>query len=311
MQTHALANALAVLGAGLMGIGIACHFARQGYAVRLYDTDPQRIADIPALAGAVLTELEETGQCATADRQPVLSRLTGTTRLEDLADASLLIEAIPERLALKHALYGQLEQIIAADAVIASNTSGLPPDQLAEGMRHPARLVIAHFWHPPHFIPLVEVVPGTGTREGLAATLSEFLNATGLEAVVLNRAAPGFVGNRLQFALLREALHIVQSGIASPEVVDRVMRASLGRRYAMVGPLEAADMTGLNTVQDICQHLLPELATGSDMMALVADKVAAGQTGARSGQGFYTWDPSRQCRITNRRKHLLRHALKP
>ncbi len=105
--------------------------------------------------------------------------------------------------------------------------------------------------------------------------------------MVLNRAAPGFVGNRLQFALLREALHIVKSGIASPEVVDKVMRASLGRRYAMVGPLEAADMTGLATVRDICQHLLPELATGSDMMSLVADKVAQGATGARSGQGFF------------------------
>ncbi len=228
-----------------------------------------------------------------------------------MADCTLLIEAIPERLPLKHALYAQLEALIADDAVIASNTSGLPPDRLAQGMKHPQRLLIAHFWHPPHFIPLVEVVPGSATRPELPLQVSEFLSATGLEAVVLNRAAPGFVGNRLQFALLREALHIVQSGIASPEVVDRVMRSSLGRRYAMVGPLEAADMTGLATVKDICQHLLPELASGSQMMDLVAEKVARGETGARSGQGFYRWDEARNARIQSRREHLLRHALKP
>ncbi|HBW0071168.1 TPA: acetyl-CoA C-acyltransferase [Klebsiella pneumoniae] len=145
----------------------------------------------------------------------------------------------------------------------------------------------------------------------LARQVSDFCAACALEAVVLNRAAPGFVGNRLQFALLREALHIVHSGIASPEVVDQVMRASLGRRYAMVGPLEAADMTGLATVQDICQHLLPELASGTEMMSLVAEKVARGDTGARSGQGFYRWDEARHQRIQSRREHQLRFALKP
>ena len=121
----------------------------------------------------------------------------------------------------------------------------------------------------------------------------------------------GLLATRLQFALLREALHIVHSGIASPEVVDRVMRASLGRRYAMVGPLEAADMTGLATVLDICQHLLPELAGDAQMMELVAEKVARGETGARSGQGFYRWDTARMARIQSRRQHLLRYALKP
>ncbi|EPJ7275659.1 TPA: 3-hydroxyacyl-CoA dehydrogenase family protein [Raoultella ornithinolytica] len=302
---------LAVLGAGLMGIGIACHFARHGHRVRLYDTDPTRLAEVPAVAAAILHELQESGQFDAAHQQAVLARLTGTTSLSDLAESTLLIEAIPERLPLKHALYAQLETLIADDAIIASNTSGLPPDSLAAGMIHPQRLLIAHFWHPPHFIPLVEVVHGSATRPDLPALVSDFFATAALEAVVLQRAAPGFVGNRLQFALLREALHIVHSGIASPEVVDRVMRASLGRRYAMVGPLEAADMTGLATVQDICQHLLPELAGGAQMMELVAEKVARGETVARSGQGFYRWDNARMARIQSRREHLLRYALKP
>ncbi|URR10781.1 3-hydroxyacyl-CoA dehydrogenase family protein [Citrobacter portucalensis] len=302
---------ICILGAGLMGVGIATHFARFGYDVWLYDTDSSRIAEISGVAGGILDELIVTDQFAIGEKATVVARLHGTTSLQDIAACRLLIEAIPERLELKHALYAQLEEMIAPEAVIASNTSGLPPDALAEKLTHPERLLIAHFWHPPHFIPLVEIVPGTATKPEYLHELQQQLIAMQLEAVVLDRAAPGFVGNRLQFALLREALHIVKSGIASAEVVDQVMRASLGRRYAMVGPLEAADMTGLSTVQDICRHLLPELATGSDMMTLVADKVANGNTGVRSGQGFYHWDDSRKEYIQQRREHQLRFALKP
>lgn len=302
---------ICILGAGLMGVGIATHFARFGYDVWLYDTDSSRIAEISGVAGGILDELIVTDQFAIGEKATVVARLHGTTSLQDISACRLLIEAIPERLELKHALYAQLEELIAPEAVIASNTSGLPPDALAEKLTHPERLLIAHFWHPPHFIPLVEIVPGTATKPEYLHELQQQLIAMQLEAVVLDRAAPGFVGNRLQFALLREALHIVKSGIASAEVVDQVMRASLGRRYAMVGPLEAADMTGLSTVQDICRHLLPELATGSDMMSLVADKVANGDTGLRSGQGFYRWDDSRKEYIQQRREHQLRFALKP
>ncbi|HHL2823937.1 TPA: 3-hydroxyacyl-CoA dehydrogenase family protein [Citrobacter murliniae] len=307
MQT----NHISVLGAGLMGVGIATHFARFSNDVWLFDTDNSRINEITAVANGILDELIATDQFPADDKEQVLSRLHGTTSLQDIAASGLLIEAIPERIELKHALYAQLEALIAPDAIIASNTSGLPPDALAENLIHPERLLIAHFWHPPHFIPLVEIVPGSATRTEYLSELQQLLVSMQLEAVVLDRAAPGFVGNRLQFALLREALHIVKSGIASAEVVDQVMRASLGRRYAMVGPLEAADMTGLSTVQDICRHLLPELATGSDMMSLVADKVAHGDTGLRSGQGFYRWDDSRKEYIQQRREHQLRFALKP
>ncbi|MEG0098294.1 MAG: 3-hydroxyacyl-CoA dehydrogenase family protein [Citrobacter sp.] len=307
MQT----NHISVLGAGLMGVGIATHLARFGHDIWLFDTDSNRIAEITAVTSSILDELIATDQFAAAEKAAVLRRLHGTTSLADIAASGLLIEAIPERLELKHSLYAQLEAVISPEAIIASNTSGLPPDALAEKLTHPERLLIAHFWHPPHFIPLVEIVPGKATKPKYLSELQQFLVAIQLEAVVLDRAAPGFVGNRLQFALLREALHIVKNGIASAEVVDQVMRASLGRRYAMVGPLEAADMTGLSTVQDICRHLLPELATGSDMMSLVDDKVARGDTGLRSGQGFYRWDDSRKEYIQQRREHQLRFALKP
>ncbi|NIA36568.1 3-hydroxyacyl-CoA dehydrogenase family protein [Serratia marcescens] len=301
----------AVLGAGLMGVGIATHFIRHGHEVLLYDPDPQRLEEAPAVASGILAELSDVGQFDNDERDAALVRLRVTGDLNAVAHARLLIEAIPERLELKHALYEQLEGLIADDAVIASNTSGLPPDELAARMTHPQRLLIAHFWHPPHLIPLVEIVPGSATEPRHLAAVQALLGEMDLEAVLLERAAPGFVGNRLQFAVLREALHIVHSGIASAEVVDQVMRASLGRRYAMVGPLEAADMTGLPTVADIARHLFPELATGDEMMALVEQRLQRGDSGQRSGQGFYLWDEARRERIQRRRAHQLRFALKP
>lgn len=300
-----------VIGAGLMGIGIATHFARFHQDVLIYDTDPARLAEVAGAASAILSELRDAGQFSDADKPATLARLHMTTSLDDLADARLLIEAIPERLELKHALYAELEKRIAPDAIIASNTSGLPPDALAAKLAHPSRLLIAHFWNPPHFIPLVEVVPGSQTDPQYVETVYQLLRRLELEAVKLDRAAPGFIGNRLQFALLREALHIVHSGIASAGVVDQVMRASLGRRYAMVGPLEAADMTGLNTVLDIYSHLLPELAQGDAMLELIKEKTQRGDTGERSGDGFYHWDEARRLRIQQRRAWQLRHALKP
>ncbi|MCW6015481.1 3-hydroxyacyl-CoA dehydrogenase family protein [Serratia marcescens] len=301
----------AVLGAGLMGVGIATHFIRHGHGVLLYDPDPQRLAEAPVVASGILAELSDVGQFDNDERDAALARLRVTGDLNEVARARLLIEAIPERLELKHALYEQLEGLIADDAVIASNTSGLPPDELAARMTHPQRLLIAHFWHPPHLIPLVEIVPGSATEPRHLAAVQALLGEMDLEAVLLERAAPGFVGNRLQFAVLREALHIVHSGIASAEVVDQVMRASLGRRYAMVGPLEAADMTGLATVADIARHLFPELATGDEMMALVEQRLQRGDSGQRSGRGFYLWDEARRERIQRRRAHQLRFALKP
>ncbi|SEQ60045.1 3-hydroxybutyryl-CoA dehydrogenase [Azotobacter beijerinckii] len=305
------ASPFVILGAGLMGIGIATHFARHGHAVLLRDPSAQRLAEVPVVARGILTELADAGRFDRSLTEATLARLATTARLEEVAGARLLIEAIPERLDLKRALYAELERLVDAEAIIASNTSGLPPDALAEGMHHPERLLIAHFWNPPHLIPLVEIVPGSATRAEHLESVRALLAGMELEAVVLDKAIPGFVGNRLQFAILREALHIVQSGAASAETVDRVMRASLGRRYAMVGPLEAADMGGLDTFLDISRHLMPTLAKDESVLAMLEETVGGGRTGLRSGEGFYRWDDVRRERILQRRAHQLRHALKP
>lgn len=296
---------IAILGAGLMGVGIATRFARAGYGVAVFDVDAQRLEDLPAHVRAVLAELTDAGLVQPTQHAAVLERIVTTDDMRTLAGTGFIIEAIPERLSLKHETYGTLEGIVDADTIIASNTSGFLPDVLAQGMRHPERFLITHFWNPPHAIPLVEIVPGTATSPAAVAATDHLLAAVGAQPVVLDHAIPGFVGNRLQFAVLREALNIVRSGAASAEVVDTVVKASLGRRWHMIGPLEAVDLGGLDTFLDIATHLMPSLANDEDVLALLREHVERGEVGVRSGQGFYRWTEARRAEIRARRAQQL------
>jgi 3-hydroxybutyryl-CoA dehydrogenase len=297
---------IAVLGAGLMGVGIATQFARHGYRTMLFDVSPARLEDAKHVSGGILDELIDAGCLDARHRAAILSQLSSHVDIAPLADAHFVIEAIPENLALKHETYARIEPRLRTDAVLASNASGFPPDQLAEALGDPARFLIAHFWNPPHMIPLVEVVPGTQTAAEAVHETVALMQAIAMEPVVLAKAIPGFVGNRLQFAVLREALAIVRSGAASPEVVDTVMKASLGRRYSVMGPFEAADLGGLDTLADVATHLMPVLAKDEEVIDLMRRHVDAGEVGARSGQGFYCWDVERMARVRAARKQLIR-----
>ena len=260
---------IGVVGTGLMGVGIATQSALHGYRTIVHDVDPARLASVAPKAEAVLDELIDAGRIDAGDSRAALARIETHAQLDVMASAQFVIEAIPEVLELKHRLYAALAGLLADDAILASNTSGFPPDQLATPLRAKERFLIAHFWNPPHMIPLVEVVPGTATAPEVTQRTAALMSAIGMEPVVLAKAIPGFVGNRLQFAVLREALNIVRSGAATPDVVDRVMKASLGRRWGIVGPLEGADMGGLDTFLDIASHLMPELAKDEDVLDLL------------------------------------------
>ncbi len=296
---------IGVVGTGLMGVGIATQAALHGYRTIVHDVDPTRLASVALKAQAVLDELIDLGRIDDAAKQAALARLETHAQLDAVADARFVIEAIPEVLELKHRLYATLTGLLADDAILASNTSGFPPDQLATPLRAKERFVIAHFWNPPHMIPLVEVVPGTETAPEVVQQTAGLMSAIGMEPVVLAKAIPGFVGNRLQFAVLREALHIVRSGAATPEVVDRVMKASLGRRWGIVGPFEGADMGGLDTFVDIASHLMPQLAKDEDVIDLLRAQVDAGRVGVRSGAGFHDWDEARITRVKEGRKRVI------
>lgn len=288
-----------------MGVGIAVRFALAGHATTVVETNAGRAGGVAAIAAGILDELAEAGLVDGPQRQAALGRLAVSGALADVAAADAVIEAIPEVLEAKHALYAKLEPLLAPGAVIASNTSGFAPDVLSAGLRLPERFLIGHFWNPPHAIPLVEVVPGSATDPAVAQRFAALLTQAGAEAVVLKAAIPGFIGNRLQFAVLREALHIVRSGVATADEVDRVMKASLGRRYGLMGPLEVADLGGLGTFLSIASHLMPDLARDQEPLELLRELVEKGRLGAATGQGFYTWDDARREHLKDVRRQQL------
>jgi 3-hydroxybutyryl-CoA dehydrogenase len=296
---------IAIIGSGLMGLGIASQFALDGYKVVIHDIDPVRLESAKALADDNFKELMEAGRISRDQRRTAISMLFPTSELGGVGDAAVVIEAVPEQLDLKRKIYRQLEQVIAEDAIIASNTSGFPPDLLCREMLRPERFLIAHFWNPPHLLPLVEIVPATRTRPSCVNYIKDQLEGIGLKPVVLGKAIPGFIGNRIQFAVLREALFLAREGIASVEDIDMVVQQTLGVRYQFAGPLAGADLGGLDTFAAIATHLMPELAKDEGVIDFLEELVAHNNTGLRSGQGFYKWTQERLDVLRENRRELL------
>jgi len=294
---------VAVVGAGLMGVGIATCLALEGRHVKLFDSDPARRRDAPRLVQDILEEIGASGR--EVDIGTVQAHVAVCDSLSDLADAHIVYEAVVEKLAVKHTVYAQLEAVVSSDAVIASNTSGLLPDALCANMVHPGRFLVAHFWNPPYVIPLVELVPATATDDAISRRIQQDLEQARFEPIILRTAVPGFIGNRIQFAVFREALHLVNSGVADAATVDAVIKSCLGRRYGKFGPLEVADLGGLDTFLDIATHLMPQLAKDESALALLRSQIAQGNTGIDSGQGFYHWDAQRKLEAKRLRRAML------
>jgi 3-hydroxybutyryl-CoA dehydrogenase len=309
MKSSPQISLIGVVGTGLMGSGIAAVFAAAGRTVFLFDQDPKRLEEATQKIGEICEEMRDAGLTSLSQTE-IFSHIKPVSKLAELRAAEFIIEAVPEVLEIKHALYRELEAVVGRESILASNTSGFMPSKLSEALVGPDRFVVAHFWNPPHAIPLVEVVPSARTSPAAVERTMDLLRATRAEPVLVEKEIPGFIGNRLQYAVLREALAIVRSGGASPEAVDTVMKASLGRRYATVGPLETADLGGLDTFLTIASHLMPELAKDEDVLELLRERVAAGHTGLRSGRGFYPWSPERAREVIKRRNaDLLRRRL--
>jgi 3-hydroxybutyryl-CoA dehydrogenase len=296
-----------VIGSGLMGTGIAAVFAAAKMKVTLVDTDQKRLDESRTRIQGIAAELLSADLIEDSP-EAVAARVICASDFEACKESELILEAIFENLEAKHALYTQLEKIVSASTIIGSNTSGLLPSDLCRPFRHPERFLVVHFWNPPHAIPLVEVVPNPATKPEVTETVLQFLRSIKTDPVLVAKEIPGFIGNRLQYAVLREALAIVRSGAATPEAVDTAMKASLGPRYSVVGPIETADLGGLDTFFTIASYLMPLLAKDEDVLELMKEKVAAGKTGLRSGEGFYPWPEERAAAVVARRNRaLLRH----
>jgi len=281
-------DTVAVIGNGIIGHGVAQVFAAAGRSVVMIGRSAGSLARATGRIEASLADFARHELIDPAQIPAVLARIRTSVRLEDAAAAQLVVEAVTEDLALKRDLFGRLDAICPPPAVLASS-SGQPASALIERVGAPGRVIAAHFWYPPQLIPLVEVCAGPLTDPGVTEWTCAALRAAGKEPAVIQREIPGFIGNRLQFAMLREAWALWASGAASAEAIDTVVRNSFGRRVGITGPLESADVGGLQTMFHFGASLMPHLDAAPEPAAGVARLVADGADGLGNGRGVYDW----------------------
>ena len=283
---------VAVIGAGQMGHGIAQVFAQAGLPVMLHDVSEEKVQVGLEMVRANLDMFIANDLIAPEEADKAYRRIEGTTDLSRaVQDADFIEEAVYEDLSLKREVYYKIEKACRPDTIIASNTSGLMPTDLAAQMEHPERFLVAHFWKPPYLVRLVEVVAGQKTALGLAEHVSEFLQSAKKKPVILRKEVPGFIGNRIQYAIVREATHMIDQGMATPEDVDMAIVEGFGIRFSFAGICRINDAQGLDLIKSISSYIMRELGSSTEVPKVVADKVAAGDLGVKTGKGYYEWTP--------------------
>lgn len=288
---------IAIVGAGLMGHGIAQVFAVAGHAVRVHDVDRNALA---ALHDRISRNLDDLGLDRDAARLVhVCAELDDAVR-----NADVVFEAGPENLDWKRSLFARLESLVRADTLLASNTSVIPITRIMSDVRRGERAMGTHWWNPPYLVPLVEVIRTSSTDPGAANRMAELLAAVGKTPAMVDKDVAGFIGNRLQHALWREAIALVAEGVCDAETVDTVVKASFGRRLAVLGPLENADLVGTDLTLAIHETVLPDIDATRGPAPYLKELVQRGRLGMKSGEGFRRWTPEQQAEL---RARVLTH----
>jgi len=297
----------AVIGTGTMGPGMGAVLARAGIAVAMYDVSEEALDRSKAgvgLAEGVLDQLDTP--------QVDGGSIRYTADLADaLQDVDFVFEAVPEKLEIKHEVFRDLERHVGSDTILASNTSGIPITKIAEGCEHPERVVGTHWSNPPHLIPMIEVIPGERTNEETVDAAVALVERIGYEAVV-EREVPGFVENRILYAIMREAVDLVDRGIIDADGMDRCVRWGIGYKLAVIGPMELLDMAGLDIYQAVGSYLNQDLCNSTEVSNTITDRTAEGKLGMKTGGGLYEYTPERvdQLRAERARKLVgVRKAL--
>jgi 3-hydroxybutyryl-CoA dehydrogenase len=299
---------IAVIGAGLMGHGIAQVFASQGHRVNLLDVSDELLAKAIENIRANLALMAQSGIGSPEDVEPTVKRIRVTKKLEEAAsEAQFVIEAVTENLEVKQKLFQELDFICSPESLLATNTSVISITEIAKKAQRKHRIVGTHFWNPPYLIPLVEVIKGEETSLKVVDRMMDLLRSVGKHPVRVKKDVPGFVGNRLQHALWREAISIVDKGIADPETVDEVIKNGFGIRLPVLGPIENADMVGLDLTMAIHDYILKHLESSPEPAPLLRQKVKKGELGFKTGQGFQKWSTEE---VERSRKRLIEYLLK-
>ncbi len=291
--------AITVIGAGLMGAGIALVFAAAGHRVELFD----------ALEGARTTALPRIRDNLKAvGLDPIAADAINlhAQLAKAVADADFVIEAAPEDLALKQALFVEIEDAARPTAILASNTSVIPITAIMARLRDKSRALGTHWWNPPYLVPLVEAIRTVDTSDAAIDATLKLLVSVGKTAVEVKKDVPGFIGNRLQHALWREAVSLVADGVCDAKTVDDVVKASFGARLAVLGPLENADLVGTDLTRSIHNYVLPALDRSTAASPYLDRLVETGRLGFKSGEGFRSWSPEQQAALRERVTNHLR-----
>ena len=292
---------IAVLGAGLMGHGIAQVFALAGHDVSLYDSV---VANLDSAQARIAGNLKDLGDDQSAvERVRPIADLAAAVR-----DADYVVEAVLEDLPLKRTLFAEVEKHVRPDAILASNTSVIPITRIMEGLRDRSLALGTHWWNPPYLVPLVEVIGTQWTSPAAIDWTIALHKAAGKMPVHVRKDVPGFVGNRLQHALWREAIALVEHGICDAETVDTVIKASFGRRLAVLGPLENADLVGTDLTLAIHQTVLPDIERRPGPSPYLETLVARGKLGFKSGEGFRRWSAEEQAALRGKVLQHLKRA---
>ncbi|WP_411502589.1 3-hydroxyacyl-CoA dehydrogenase family protein [Brevibacillus centrosporus] len=304
-------ESLAIIGAGTMGHSIALSAAMAGLHVKVWGTSLQDIQRGKEGVAEKLGILVEYGVVSAEEKAAVQERICFTTSLSECVQgASFVIEGIPENLEMKQKMFQELEALCSPDTILASNTSGLSPTAIASQIEYPERTLVTHFWNPGHLIPLVEVIRGEKTADTAVERAMVLLEAMDKKPILVKKDILGSVGNRLQYALFREAQYIYEQGAASIEDIDKAVRYSIGRRLPVTGPFMTADMGGLDVFDAISSYLFPDLGTQQESLSTMRSLVDAGSYGQKNGQGFYEWSPEQSQRMNKARERELIEWLK-
>ena len=288
MKTAKDVKRIVIAGAGTMGSSMGETFAKFGYDVTLYDIFPSALEKAGNLI-RLNQETEVAEHVVTPEESAaLLERIRYSEDQACFEGADLVVEAILEKLDVKHAFWAEISALVPEDAILASNTSGLSITAIAEVVKRPERFGGMHWINPPHLIPLIEVIQGKKTDDETAAAIRDMALAVEKKPVIV-QDAPGFALNRIQLAVLRECLHIVEQGIATPEAVDDVMKYGLGMRYACLGPFEVCDLGGLDIFYNIASYLFEDLADEKAPFGMLADRFEKGQYGVKTAAGFYDY----------------------
>lgn len=298
---------IGIVGAGTMGAGIAQSFAECGYEVIWYNRSESGIQ-----RGLNLIKLnQETlikNEVLTKDQaENAIRRIKITLNLDELKDVDFVSESIAENIEIKQDIFSKIDGICSKDAILTTNTSGLSITKISSVVSNSERFVGMHWWNPPHIIPLVEVIKGDGSSEETCMIVMEICRRLGKKPVYVKKDVPGFIGNRMQMALQREVMYMIDSGIADPEDIDTVMKYGPGARWALYGPCEIADLAGLDIVRFVCSYLFKELCNREDVPMVLDEKVSNGQLGTKTGKGFYQYTDDKIKKILESRdKRLLK-----